>query len=297
MTATVPKGETGTGDAVIHERGYRRYEGERAGWGHAVGALSLHTFQRIMGLRRPARHKVLPFLSVIIAYLPAAVFVGVIALFPQQGREARITYGHYYGFVTGAILLFVTFAAPEALCPDRRWRTLSLYLASPLDRMTYVLAKAIAIVAALALVTIGPLLLLLIGFVLQNEGPRGPGGVLLVFVRILGAGAVLSVMYAALSMAISSVTDRRAFAGAATFLFISISHALAGFLGFGLELGDSYLAVSMLIAPVSLVQYIYGEAQTDIHVPLGALVGSVTAVTLLSAAFVMWRYRNLQVTR
>src|SRR3954466_7274879 len=223
MTATVPQGEAGTGDAVIHERGYRRYEGERAGWGHAVGALSLHTFQRIMGLRRPARHKVLPFLSVIIAYLPAAVFVGVIALFPQQGREARITYGHYYGFVTGAIFLFVTFVAPEALCPDRRWRSLSLYLASPLDRMTYLLAKAIAVVSALLLVTVGPLLLLLVGFVLQNSGPDGPWNVALTVGRILAGGVVLSVTYAALSMAVSSFTDRRAFAGAGTFLILTMS--------------------------------------------------------------------------
>ena len=51
--------------------------------------------------------------------------------------------------------LFVTFAAPEALCPDRRWRTLSLYLASPLDRMTYVLAKAIAIVAVVHAAEVG----------------------------------------------------------------------------------------------------------------------------------------------
>jgi ABC-2 type transport system permease protein len=284
-------------DAVIHERGYRRYEGRREGSAHAIGALALHTFQRIMGLRRPARHKVLPFLSVIIAYLPAAVFVGVIALFPQQGQEARITYGHYYGFVTGAILLFVTFVAPEALCPDRRWRTLSLYLASPLDRMTYVLAKAIAVVAALALVTIGPILLLLVGFVLQNAGPDGPGGVLLVFVRIVGAGVVLSAMYCALSMAVSSVTDRRAFAGAATFLFISISHAVAGFLAFGLNLHHGFLAISLIIAPVELVQFIYGEPSADLHIPLSALVTSVTAVTVLSAAFVAWRYRTLQVTR
>ena len=68
--------------AQIHDRGYRRYDGRRLGRMHAIRSLTRHSFQRILGLRRPARYKILPFLCVIIAYLPAAVFVGVIALIP-----------------------------------------------------------------------------------------------------------------------------------------------------------------------------------------------------------------------
>jgi ABC-2 type transport system permease protein len=284
-------------DAVIHGGGYRRYDGPRFGTGHAVLSLARHTYQRVLGLRRPARHKVLPFLSVLIAYLPAAVFVGIIALFPDQGRDARITYGEYYGFVIGAITLFVIFVAPEALCPDRRWRTMSLYLASPLNRTTYLVAKAIAIVAALSLVTIGPLLLLLVGFVLQNAGPHGPAGVALVLGRIVGAGLVLSINFAAISMAVSSMTDRRAFAGAATFLLIGISQVLAGLLAFGLNASDNFILISLTRTPVSLVQYIYGQRQFD--PPLGLAVEALTvaATTLVSALIVFLRYRRLQVTR
>src|SRR5262249_36421076 len=192
----------------------------------ALRRLARHTFQRILGLRRPARYKILPFLAVIIAYLPAAVFVGIIALIPDGARNARITYAQYYGFITAAIFLFVTFVAPEALCPDRHWRSLSLYLSSPLNRMTYLLSKAIAIVSPLLLVTVGPLLVLLIGFVLQTRGPHGPGNVLLTLLRILAGGLVLSLNFGAISMAVSSITDRRAFAAAATFLMLLISQAL-----------------------------------------------------------------------
>jgi ABC-2 type transport system permease protein len=286
-----------TGAARIHDRGPRRYIGRRLGTAHAVRSLARHTYQRVLGLRRPARHKVLPFLSVIIAYLPAAVFVGVVALFPQQARQFRITYGQYYGFVTGAIVLFVTFVAPEALCPDRRYRTLSLYLASPLDRVTYLAAKAWAVASALALVTIGPLLLLLLGFVLQNAGPAGPVAVLAVLGRVLAAGAVLIVSYGALSMAVSSVTDRRAFAGAATFLLLALSQATAGFLVFGLNSSKWFLLTSLTRTPLDLVQRIYGNRGLDPVLPTGALAATVAATTLVSMAVVVLRYRSVQVTR
>ena len=77
-------------DARIHDQGYRRYDGPRLGTRHAVRSLARHTFQRILGLRRPARYKILPFLSVIIAYLPAAVFIGVCALAGIRLCRARI---------------------------------------------------------------------------------------------------------------------------------------------------------------------------------------------------------------
>jgi len=285
-------------DARILDRRYAHYDGPRFGVAHAVGSLTRQTVQRCLGLHRAARWKVLPFLAVIIAYLPAAVFVGIIALFPDQGRQARITYGEYYGFVIGAITLFVIFVAPEALCPDRRWRSLSMYLASPLNRTTYLVAKAIAVVTALSLVTIGPLVLLLIGFVLQNAGPHGPAGVVLVFARIIGSGLVLSINFAAISMAVSSFTERRAFAGAATFLLIGISQVLAGLLAFGLNGGDNFILLSLTRTPVALVQYIYGQRQFDqLHVGLAGLIATVLFTTLSSAAIVYFRYQRLQVTR
>jgi ABC-2 type transport system permease protein len=289
------------GSARIHERGYRRYDGPRLGRAHAVRSLARHTLQRILGLRRPARYKILPFLSVIFAYLPAAVFVGVIALLPNAGSDARIAYDRYYGFVTGAIFLFVTFVAPEALCPDRRWRSLSLYLASPLDRATYLLAKAIAVVGALLLVTIGPLLLLLIGYVLENNGPHGPWNVVLTVGRIVGAGVVLSLAYASLSMAVSSFTDRRAFAGAGTFLILTLSQALSGFFVFGLNMSRYFSLLSVTRTPVLLVQHFYGTRvfvdDRRVDLPTWSLALTCALVTLAASATVYARYRRVQVTR
>src|SRR5271156_1794223 len=90
------------GRAQIFEPGYRPYHGIRLGVSHSVWALARHTAERIMGLKRPARYKVLPFAAVAIAYLPAIAFIGIVALVPDSPRRLSGFIpgpGHYYAFI------------------------------------------------------------------------------------------------------------------------------------------------------------------------------------------------------
>lgn len=282
----------------IYEGGYRKYAGERLGSSAAVFSVYRQTIQRVMGLRRPARAKVLPFLSVIIAYLPAAVFVGLVALLPAEvNRDFLPDYHDYYATVTAAILLFVIFTAPEALCPDRRSRVLSLYLAAPLTRTTYLLAKGAAVASVLLLVTTGPVLLLLVGRALQGVGPDGVVGFATVFVRIMGAGLAMSVFYTAVSMAIASLTDRRALAAGGTLLVIVGSNIVSGILVGAFGLSSGFLLLNMNLPPIEAVQRIYGQGGIINSQPT-VLVGA--ALVLWSAAgfgLAWWRYASLRVTR
>ena len=43
--------------AEIFDRGYRRFDGERAGVGKAVRSVAWHTIRSILGLGRKGRHK------------------------------------------------------------------------------------------------------------------------------------------------------------------------------------------------------------------------------------------------
>ena len=63
-------------------------------------------------------------------------------------------YPGYYGFITLAITLFAAMVAPEILIADRRDGMLAMYLSTPLDRRTYLTAKAIAVTVTLGLVTL-----------------------------------------------------------------------------------------------------------------------------------------------
>ena len=281
----------------ILDQGYRRYEGPRRGTAAAVRSLFGYTLRRVLGLGRPARTKVLPLLTIVFSYLPATAFVGIVALLGRRVTVVIPGYGDYYGFVISAILLFVTFVAPEAVCPDRRNRTLSLYLASPLNRLTWLAAKAASVAVVLAVVTVGPPLLLLVGLVLQNAGPDGPGDVAVVLLRVAASGALLAALYTSVSMAVASLTDRRAVAAAGTLLLLIGSGVVTGTLHFGLDAPSWVLGLNLGRGPRDLVMRIFGERGLPPYIETLPLAAGVAGWTLLGAAVTLWRTLRLQVTR
>lgn len=287
-------------DARILDQGYRPYEGPRLGVVGAVRSLVRHSAQRALGLRRSAWAKLLPIASVVIAYLPAAVFVGVAAIVPEQVRdEVDIlpTYSEYYGFITAAILLFVAIVGPEVLCPDRRNGMLGLYLASPLGRGTYLLAKTLAVLPVLLLVTLGPPLLLLVGFTLADTGPEGVADFATVLGRILLSALAVSAVYTAISLAAASLTERRAVASAGVILLVLASSTTAFQLVEGSGADPHVVLLNLFALPFELVQRIYGQPGEHPDVSTAALAVAEVAWVVLAATLVRWRYRRLTVSR
>lgn len=294
--------------ARILDRGYRRYDGERRGLRAAIKSLALQTMQRSLGIRRSFWAKVFPALAVFIAYVPAIVFVGVSALFKDQldqailrgNREILPTYGAYYGFVWAAILVFVAFVAPEVLCTDRRNGLLGLYLASPLNRDTYLVAKALAVTGAISLVTLGPPLLYLIGLTLNGRGPDGFDGFLSVLGRTLVAGLVVALLHMSLSFAVASTTTRRAAASAAIIMILLASSIFAEVVVNSGGLDENFLVFDILFLPFELVFRIFGTGHVDrsfAAMSTWTIVGAYAAWTIALAAFVRFRYQRIDVTR
>jgi ABC-2 type transport system permease protein len=287
-------------DARILDRGYRRYDGERRGEGASVRSLVVHSVQRGFGLRRTVWAKILPILSVGVAYVPAIVFIGVVALFGKSRITTADlpTYGQYYSFIVSAIVVFVAFVAPELLCTDRRTGMLGIYLASPLTRDFYLLAKALAIGAVLATVCLGPPLLMLVAFVLQGAGPSGFGDLLLTFGRILLAGACITVFFTAVSFAVSSFTDRRAIASAAVILLVLLSAAITSALVVDAGRVHELYLLNVFLVPFDLATRIHGERSQAIpEVATGSVWAAWAAWTLVAAAVARFRYQRLEVVR
>lgn len=182
--------------ARIHDLGFRTYDGERHGTSSAVWALAVHATQRVLGLKRQARHKVFPVIVIVIAFIPAVVLVGISAFIPAGTLTDgfRPSYGEYFGFTSMALVLFSAFVAPEALCTDRRTGMLSLYLASPLTRTTYVLAKLGAVCAVLAVLTMGPQLLMLVANTIEGTGPADPVEFASLLGRIVSTGVITAAL-------------------------------------------------------------------------------------------------------
>ncbi len=294
------------GDARILDRGYRRYDGPRTGLRGAVRTVVLSTVQRVLGIRRSVWAKVLPVMMILVAYIPAVVFIGIVALTPNQGlrrnsfgqlEQLLPTYGSYFGYIASAIVLFVAFVAPEAMCTDRRTGMLGLYLASPLRRDTYLGAKALAVGGVLCAVTIGPPLLLLVAYVLQGTGPAGPVAVVVAILRILVSGLAMGAFFTSMSLAASSLTDRKAFATAGLILAFLVSYAVSGVLISALGATQDAIGLNLILLPLAFVEKVHGEARSFQDMSAATAYLATTAWTVLFTVVARSRYQRFQVTR
>jgi len=288
---------TAAPDARLFDLGYRSYDGPREPPERALATLAEFTARRVLGLGRGGRHKVLPAITLAIAFLPALASVLFSVIAEDIGVDELISYGEYTFFIGSALALFTSLLAPEALCPDRRSGMLGLYLAGPLDRTRYLAAKGAAVVGVMLLITIGPLLFMLAAFVLAGHGPT-LGDTPLLLVRIVASGIATALLYAALSMAVSSFTTRRAAAAVATVLLLAVP---ASVVRSAIESADAPNALDLLSFPfvaADLSYRIFGETP-DNHSPVTELSTPVVAAGLAAAVvlgfLVCWlRYRRLE---
>jgi len=288
-----------SGDARLFDLGYRTYEGQRERPAHAMLVLAIFTLRRVVGLGRGTRHKVLPAITLGIAYLPALASVGFAVLSEGVVEGDLISYGDYTFIIGSALALFASLVAPEALCPDRRTGMLGLYLAGPLDRNRYLLAKAAGVIAVMLVITLGPLLSMLGAFTIAGFGPSA-GETPKLLLRILATGIATALIYAGLALAVSSLTTRRAAAAVGVILLLFVP---ASVVGAAIHSGAPD-ALSLLAFPVvaaELAYRIFGE-QADDPGPIGNLATSAVvlgaAAVVVASALVCWiRYRRIEAFR
>ena len=75
---------------VIHDLGYRRYDGPRLGRGAIIAALCWHSLRSAFGLGRGFKAKIVPFLLLAIMCLPAVVNAVALAVSPEQSRACSL---------------------------------------------------------------------------------------------------------------------------------------------------------------------------------------------------------------
>lgn len=252
---------TANGESQILDRGYRRFEGERSGLAGAVRSLSWHTMRGVLGLGRKARYKIAPVVIIVIAFLPAVIWAGLAAFI---GAEFFAEFDIIPGYEDlarnsiAAVVLFVALVAPDALVRDRRDGMLSLYLSTPLTRVTYLLSKVATVTSVLAIIVVLPTVMYLLALTFASYGPESFGDWLVVLLRILVSGLLASLVFALISMACSSVTDRRAFASVAVFL---VMFGLLTVVGIMIEVGDAsenWRLLDPLNMPFELIERVFG---------------------------------------
>ena len=152
---------------VIHDLGYRGYDGPRLGRRQIVAALAWHSFRSAFGFGRGARAKIVPAIAVIAMCLPAVVN----AFAMSRGNPPAVYYDTYAPPLRDIIMtIFVAVQAPELVSRDLRSRVLPLYFSRPIKPGDYPLAKYLGFTAACLVMLEVPLLLLWGGTVANVHG-------------------------------------------------------------------------------------------------------------------------------
>ncbi len=215
--------------SVIHDIGYRHYDGPRLGRSYAVRALFLHNLRAAYGLGRPAKAKIMPFLLFAIMLLPAAVSVAVTALASRIGdgrAVALIRYESYAIFLQALIALFLAAQAPVLAARDLRFHVTPLYFSRPLSRMDYVLAKYAALATALLILMATPVTILFAGALATEQKHLATHAVR--YAAGLGGCLILALVLAALGLVVAAFTPRRGFGVTAVMAVYLISTAAVG---------------------------------------------------------------------
>jgi ABC-2 type transport system permease protein len=285
---------------AVYDRGYRPYDGPRGGRRAAVLALYKASVRRAIGLRRSWRQKFLPLALLAVVSIPAAVNVGIGYATRNSPLEgfSFFTYREYVG-VSSALLLFVAVCAPDVVCPDRRQRVLPVIFSRPLTGTDYVLAKLGAIASLLFAFSILPQILLFVGqtLVSKDGSLHYVSDHADVLWKVPVAVAALAAYYAALSLAVSSLTARRVVAGASIFGLTIVSSVVAAILHDANAVGGrgplfNLLALPLLVRDLVFEGHIH-EGSPLAGVPGAGALGLAAYATVLavSVGVLLWRYR------
>ncbi|GAA2709018.1 MULTISPECIES: ABC transporter permease subunit [Streptomyces] len=235
---------------VIHNIGYRPYEGARLGRAYARRSLFSQSLRGAYGLGRSARSKVLPMILFGVMCLPAAIVVAVAV--STKMHSLPMQYTRYALYVQAVIGLYLAAQAPQAVSRDLRFKTVPLYFSRPIERVDYVVAKFAAMASALFVLTAVPLVILYVGALLAKmdfaDQTKG-------FAQGLVSVALLSILFAGIGLVVAALTPRRGFGVAAVIAVLTISYgAVSTVQGIALTTDHTDVIPWLgLLSPITLV--------------------------------------------
>lgn len=292
--------ETQSAVGVIHDLGYRRYDGPRLGRAQIIRALTWHSFRSAFGIGRGVKAKIVPILACIAMLLPA--FVNAFAV--SRGNPRLFGYDVYVPQLRVIVLtIFIAAQAPELVSRDLRSHVLPLYFSRPIRRGDYPLAKYIALTLALLLLIEIPLLVTYVGTIASSKSSNAVWSETKALIPGLGVGLMWAVLIAAVGLVLASLTGRRAYAtgivAIACFLTWTLSDLLIQAEG-GMSSTSTGARLAGLFSPFNILDGVRiwlggtspGEDANPGH--FGPLYG-VVAVLLLAACLggLAARYRKV----
>lgn len=189
---------------VIHDIGFRHYEGARLGRGWIVRSLLVETFRGVFGFGRPAKAKIMPWVLVSILLAPPLVFALIAVILGLD--TLPLSYTAYLPALQFVVSLFVAGRAPYCVSRDLRHGVMPLYFSRPMRRNDYVLAKFAGMALAMFAVLAAAQTLLFVGALLAK---LELGAQITGYLQGLVVSLILSLVLTAIGLVIAAFTPRR----------------------------------------------------------------------------------------
>jgi ABC-2 type transport system permease protein len=284
----------------IFDLGYQHYEGAREGRRRAMIAIWRDSMRGTVGLGRSTAIKVLAYATIFLALFPA-IFIVVVAGFISSFGDAAeldefigdLSNRGYYRFAIWPLTLFVAILGPELLCPDRRSGTIVLYLVRPLRPRDYLAARWAGFFTVTMAILLLPQLMVFvaIGFTstdvfgwLRDNADILP--------RAVASGAVVGLVLTTVSLAIASMTDRRAYAVAGVVATVLITWAISD-AGVNLTSGRTADFFELIRFGGALQVNDWMFDAFDGELPAMAYALTSALLVLGGSAFMLGRYRRI----
>jgi len=291
----------------IYDLGYRHYEGKRNGRAYAMWSLFVESSRGIWGFGRPPTAKAAPFLLAGFYALPAVIQLAFSSVLTQQVASGQkvtlLAYDSYFPAFSVLVFFFCVAQAPELVCRDQRNQVLPLYFTRSMGRIEYALARLGSLTTALFLLLLVPTAALFVGDVLmkpdtfQAVGEEWPRAL-----PALPANALISVGLAAISLAISSFSPRRAYSAIGIVAYVLLVEAIpAAIYSIGQTSGWSWSDKLFLLTPLTslngAVDWFFGQ-KLDPQSFSGSLTSGEYLAAALASIVVMtavlaYRYRRI----
>jgi ABC-2 type transport system permease protein len=290
---------------VVFDLGYKPHDGPRLGTKGAVRATFKDGVRRVLGIRRKARKKILPWILIVLALLPVVVVIGAAFLLSDfdlgDGGDSPFG-GHaeFFGWVGVLVLMFAALAAPQLLIPDRVEGVMAVYSSRPMRARDYVAARAASLTALMGAFLLVPQLIMYLGFAGLDDAGLVTGLVDRAddLWKIFAATAVFVVGYGAPAFLVSTFMKRTGGATAVYMGVMILTPILAALLTETGATGSKYAALTVLSQhPPVVMDWIFDQASIELA-PADAgwdpwvSLAVIAAVAVVTGVLAIRKYRS-----
>ena len=299
MTSERASARRPIGEGEVFDLGYQRFEGEREDLVRAMRAIWRDSVRASLGLGRNLTSKLLPFGLILLALAPALITIVIFGFIASFGGDFSgedlddFTNRGYYEWAQIPLLLFAGMLGPEMLCPDRRSGVLVLYFVRPLTPINYVTARWLGFLSVMIVIVMIPQLMVYLTRLVVADSPWDWfGDHLDVMPSAALSGLVLASLQATVALAISSFTDRRAYAAAAILGFFFLTSAIGAIMADVLDgaAADWWELLNVLGAFLQVNNWAFGVFDGELSAYV--YIGEMFVVVAGAWAVLWWRYRG-----